>query len=493
MADVARLEAENERLRAEIALLKGGCSEEVTLESLNAKLTEFMARSEHHMAHTKSDEMASDVHALTEAEEKLSPKQIEEAREVFESYDKDGSGAISSDELAELMLVLGQSPSPERLAAIVDEVDDNKNGVIDFTEFLTLFAIFTGEMEEGDNVKKIKLSSMSYYGRVALPRWIHNDAEDVAGDITGPLIPSFRGISRTVVLRKDVELVCYLCIVVAGTASGLQTYAEFQSSGMIAAAEYLTLLVFAIEMLMKFLAESAGKMGGFFTDMWNTFDSAVLLSLLILTPMGEGELAAVRILRLLRAVRILRAAKMLPKLTLVLETLIKSASSVVYIALFTMLIMYIFAIVGVTVFSANDPFHFGNLGAAMLSLYRIATLEDWCDIMYFNIYGCDEWGDYKGDVAHYTVPCKNEAFPLFGTLYFCTFVLFSAFLLLNLFIGVITTAMNETQAELHAEKKDAARLAMATRLKAKRDRKHGSKMTNPTYEEVSMSPTSDNE
>lgn len=92
----------------------------------------------------------------------------------------------------------------------------------------------------------------------------------------------------------------------------------------------------------------------------------------------------VRILRLLRAVRILRAAKMVPRLTLVLETLIKSAGSVVYIGMFMLLVMYIFAIVGVTVFAKNDPFHFGNLGLAMLALYRIATLEDWCDIMYFN-------------------------------------------------------------------------------------------------------------
>lgn len=69
------------------------------------------------------------------------------------------------------------------------------------------------------------------------------------------------------------------------------------------------------------------------------FDTAVLVALLALTPMGEGEVAAVRILRIARAVRVLRAAKMAPKLTLVLETLIHSAGSVGYIALFLMLVM----------------------------------------------------------------------------------------------------------------------------------------------------------
>jgi hypothetical protein len=56
-------------------------------------------------------------------------------------------------------------------------------------------------------------------------------------------------------------------------------------------------------------------------------------------------------------------------------------------------------------------------------------------------------------------------------------VLFSAFLLLNLFIGVITTAMNEAQSELHDEKKDAARLA-----KARQTRRVQGKVANPVWQ-----------
>jgi hypothetical protein len=36
----------------------------------------------------------------------------------------------------------------------------------------------------------------------------------------------------------------------------------------------------------------------------------------------------------------------------------------------------------------------------MQSLWRIATLEDWTDIMYFNQYGCEGWGDYAGAVRY---------------------------------------------------------------------------------------------
>ena len=40
-------------------------------------------------------------------------------------------------------------------------------------------------------------------------------------------------------------------------------------------------------------------------------------------------------------------------------------------------------------FKVNDPWHFGSLHVAMLSLFRASTLEDWTDLMYINILGCD--------------------------------------------------------------------------------------------------------
>jgi hypothetical protein len=93
------------------------------------------------------------------------------------------------------------------------------------------------------------------------------------------------------------------------------------------------------------------------------------------------------------------------------------------------------------------------------------------DIMYFNQYGCDGWGDYAGATGG--SDCQHEAFGMIAVTYFSLFVLTSSFLLLNLFIGVITTAMHEAADDLHKEKKDAARLAIATRLRAKAQRKEG--------------------
>ena len=38
-----------------------------------------------------------------------------------------------------------------------------------------------------------------------------------------------------------------------------------------------------------------------------------------------------------------------------------------------------------------DPFHFRSIPISMLSLFRASTLEDWTDIMYINIYGCNKY------------------------------------------------------------------------------------------------------
>ena len=46
---------------------------------------------------------------------------------------------------------------------------------------------------------------------------------------------------------------------------------------------------------------------------------------------------------------------------------------------------------GIMFFGANDPLHFRSVPVALLSLFRAATLEDWTDIMYISIFGCDKY------------------------------------------------------------------------------------------------------
>ncbi|KAK4161779.1 hypothetical protein QBC43DRAFT_268072 [Cladorrhinum sp. PSN259] len=70
----------------------------------------------------------------------LSPDEIAQYREVFEIFDKDGTGDITAAELGQVMRELGLNPSTEELQDIVNEADLNKDGVISFEEFLSLMS-----------------------------------------------------------------------------------------------------------------------------------------------------------------------------------------------------------------------------------------------------------------------------------------------------------------------------------------------------------------
>jgi len=82
----------------------------------------------------------------------LTEKQISEFKEVFEIFDKDGTGDITAVELGEVMKELGLNPSPEELADIVNEADLNKDGVISFDEFLSLMS---QAVKETDSEKEL--------------------------------------------------------------------------------------------------------------------------------------------------------------------------------------------------------------------------------------------------------------------------------------------------------------------------------------------------
>ncbi|XP_064622750.1 calmodulin, striated muscle-like [Lineus longissimus] len=76
--------------------------------------------------------------AESKASAKMSPEQLEEYKQAFSVFDKDGSGSITSVELESVMKSLGQNPTKEELDAMVQEVDADGNDEIDFDEFCDL-------------------------------------------------------------------------------------------------------------------------------------------------------------------------------------------------------------------------------------------------------------------------------------------------------------------------------------------------------------------
>eukprot|EP01087_Luapelamoeba_hula_P016320 TRINITY_DN5016_c0_g1_i1.p2 TRINITY_DN5016_c0_g1~~TRINITY_DN5016_c0_g1_i1.p2 ORF type:complete len:150 (-),score=53.33 TRINITY_DN5016_c0_g1_i1:57-506(-) len=85
--------------------------------------------------------------------EQLSEEQIAEFKEAFSLFDKDGDGKITSKELGTVMRSLGQNPTEAELREMIQEVDTDNNGTIDFPEFLTLMA---RKMQDSEGEEEIR-------------------------------------------------------------------------------------------------------------------------------------------------------------------------------------------------------------------------------------------------------------------------------------------------------------------------------------------------
>mmetsp|Transcript_14306 Transcript_14306/g.29405 ORF Transcript_14306/g.29405 Transcript_14306/m.29405 type:complete len:927 (+) Transcript_14306:101-2881(+) len=241
-------------------------------------------------------------------------------------------------------------------------------------------------------------------------------------------------------------------ILVAGTMVGIQTFKEFEEENRVAleSIDAVILYIFIVEIVIKMVAEDVYPLR-FFISGWNCFDFLIVVGSLALAGTSSGGM--MQMLRLLRLLRVLKLVKAFPQLQVIVNALMMGLSSIGFIGIILLLVFYMCAILGMMLFAENDPLHFGNLQISMLTLFRAATLEDWTDLMYINMYGCHKYG-YSGYMEKYcTVP-----YPLGGETYwtagvfFIFFTLLGALVLLTLFIGVVTTSMDEAQEAQNEEK-----------------------------------------
>ncbi|CAM9967023.1 unnamed protein product, partial [Discosporangium mesarthrocarpum] len=116
---------------------------------------------------------------------------------------------------------------------------------------------------------------------------------------------------------------------------------------------------------------------------WNNFDFTIVMLCFPWPGLSGG--GSVAILRLARLMRVMKIVRKVPQLQMIVMGLIGGLSSIGYILLLLLLVFYLYGVAGIYLYKDNDPWHFGNLQRAMLTLFRCTTLEDWSEIMYSNI------------------------------------------------------------------------------------------------------------
>ena len=217
-------------------------------------------------------------------------------------------------------------------------------------------------------------------------------------------------------------------ILVAGLLAGLETNASLlaEHGVLLKTADRIVLGIFIIEIVLKLISHGRRPLD-YFRDGWNVFDFAIVI---VCSLPLHAQFAAV--LRLVRGLRLLRLVTALPKLQLLVGALLKSLGSMGYVSLLLGLMFYIYAVAGVHLFGAHDAVHFGSLGAALLSLFQVITLDNWSDIL--------------------TV--AREASPVLAVAYFVSFIMLGTMIMLNLFIGIIMNSMSEMHDEIEGRKSD---------------------------------------
>jgi voltage-gated sodium channel len=187
----------------------------------------------------------------------------------------------------------------------------------------------------------------------------------------------------------------------------------------------IILAIFVIELAARLIV----LRGKFFKDGWNIFDFIVIG--IALVPSTQ----AFSVLRALRILRVLRLITAVPTLRRVVEGLIASLPGMASIALLIGLIYYVTAVMAVNLYGASFPELFGSLPKSLFTLFTIMTLEGWVDGV---------------------VKPIMEKYP-YAWAFFIPFIIATSFTVLNLFIGVIVSTMQElhekaARAELAAER-----------------------------------------
>ncbi len=212
-------------------------------------------------------------------------------------------------------------------------------------------------------------------------------------------------------------------IVISALAIGAKTYElpPLVEQSLIVL-DYGITLFFLAEILLRFVVHENRRR--FFRDGWNVFDFIVVMGSIV--PLENAD--AVLLGRLLRVFRVLRLVSVIPELRALINALIRAIPRMGYIALLMFVIFYIYGASGSLFFAEINPTLWGDISISMLTLFRIATFEDWTDVMY-----------------------ETMAVYPFSWFYYLTFNFLTAFIFLNMMVGTILEVMTaEHNADVEA-------------------------------------------
>lgn len=209
--------------------------------------------------------------------------------------------------------------------------------------------------------------------------------------------------------NRIFETVVIFIIVLSALVIGAKTYNIPPSVlRVFSFLDHLITVFFLVEIIIRMIAEQSIRR--FLSKGWNIFDFIIVVASLV--PVDDSEMALLG--RLLRIFRVLRLVSIIPELRILLNAFLQAIPRMGYVSLLMFIIFYIYAAMGSIFFHNINPELWENITISMLTLFRVATFEDWTDVMYETM----------------------TVYP-FSWSFYLSFIFIVAFVFLNMMIGIV--------------------------------------------------------
>lgn len=227
-------------------------------------------------------------------------------------------------------------------------------------------------------------------------------------EVSGPRLRVARWVESLFIQRLILAAILLNAVIL-----GLETSPAImdQWGRLLVWLDNLCLGLFIIELALKLWAYRFI----FWRNGWNVFDFLVVG--IALVP-GAGPWA---VLRSLRVLRILRLLTVVPSLRKVVAAFLHAIPGLTGVMAVMAVFFYTAAVLATNLFGQTHPLWFGSIGASLFSLFQIMTLESWSMGIVRPVMDVHPW----------------------AWAFFVPFIIIATFTILNLFIGIIVSTMQE--------------------------------------------------
>ena len=227
------------------------------------------------------------------------------------------------------------------------------------------------------------------------------------------------------VIHSDTfEMLIALVIVVNAVCLAILTFPNIdpETRQLVLTLDYVCLGIFVVELIVRMISYGK-KPWMFFANGWNIFDFLIIVA----TPIFAGQTTILRLLRIFRLIRIFR---FLPEVRILSASIVKSMRPLLSMFALICLLLFLYGMVGTYLFGSQLPVAWGTIGASVMSLVILLTLEN------FPIY------------LEEAIAVNGLAIP-----FLLSYVFIIVFTVLNLLIGIVLNAMDEAREEAKAKEK----------------------------------------